>query len=85
LAVNSAVGSAVNSAVGSAVGSAVDSAVRSAGFACIGGSLWAGYAAYYDYMNEVLNIDIHNISLDILVHNISMFRAINGFEPNNWY
>lgn len=56
LAVDSEVGFAVDSAVDSAVKFAVDSKVHSAGFSYIGGSLWAGYAAYYDYINEVLKV-----------------------------
>ena len=64
-AVDSAVGSAVRSAVDSAVGSAVGSAVDSAGNSFFGGSLWAGYAAWADYFNEVLAISIDRNYLDL--------------------
>jgi hypothetical protein len=36
-------------------------------------------------IDEVLNIDINNISLSTLIHNIEMFRAINGFKTKNWW
>ncbi|MGH9522209.1 MAG: DUF6745 domain-containing protein, partial [Terriglobales bacterium] len=51
---------------GSAVDSAVRSAVYSAGYAFYGGSLWAGYAAWADYFNEVLSVAIDRNCLDLI-------------------
>jgi hypothetical protein len=77
-AVDSAVYSAVHSAVHSAVNSSVNSAVSSAnknidrqklrdvGMSCIGGSLWAGYGAWADYLNQVLDIKIDRNYLDMI-------------------
>ena len=78
-AVHSAVGSAVRSAVGSAVDSAVDSAVGSAGYAYLGGSFWAGWPAYMEYMEEVLGVQIGiGKTWKALAPNIGYWWALDG-------
>ena len=64
--VNEAVRSAVDSAVDSAVRSAVGSAGYNASYYLWGGSLWAAYAAWADYFNEVLGIAIDRHYLDTI-------------------
>ena len=78
-AVGSAVDSAVRSAVGSAVHSAVDSAVGSAGYAYLGGSFWAGWPAYMEYMEEVLGVQIGiGKTWKALAPNIGYWWALDG-------
>src|SRR3990167_8886866 len=78
-AVDSAVHSAVGSAFRSAVDSAVDSAVGSAGYAYLGGSFWAGWPAYMEYMEEVLGVQIGiGKTWKALAPNIGYWWALDG-------
>ena len=75
-AVRTAVRTAVGTAVDTAVGTAVDTAVRAAWW-WFGGSLWAGYSAWADYMNEILGVSIDRNYLD-LTESCGFYWTLDG-------